>query len=124
MLKKSRDNTGTFNNLPKKVLLHYGQSHIKKTGLYEKIISSLKENNIDFIELSGVVPNPRIELVREGIQLCRKENIDFILAVGGGSVIDSAKAIAVGFYYKGDVWDFFTKGLTIEKACGSLPDNS
>jgi alcohol dehydrogenase YqhD (iron-dependent ADH family) len=90
-----------------KVLLHYGQGSIKKTGLYEKVISSLKQNGIDYIELSEVQPNPRVSLVREGIELCRNNDIDFILAVGGGSVIDSAKAIAAGVPYKGDVWDFY-----------------
>jgi alcohol dehydrogenase len=100
----------------KKVLLHYGKNSIKKSGLYDKVIKSLKNEEIEFVELSGVVPNPHIELVNEGIELCRKENIDFILAVGGGSVIDSAKAIALGFYYEGDVWDFFTTGITPQKA--------
>ena len=99
----------------KKVLLHYGSGSIKKYGLYEKIISSLKESNINFIELGGVVANPKLGLVKEGIELCKKENVDFILAVGGGSVIDSAKAIALGFYYDGDVWDFFSKGIRPEK---------
>lgn len=97
-----------------KVLLHYGGGSIKKTGLYDKIINSLNENKIEFVELSGVVPNPRIGLVRKGVELCRRENIDFILAVGGGSVIDSAKAIAAGFYYEGDAWDLFT-GTEIKK---------
>lgn len=91
----------------KKVLLHYGGGSIKKTGLYNRVTASLKENNIEYIELSGVQPNPRVSLVREGIELCRKNDIDFILAVGGGSVIDSSKAIAVGVPYKGDVWDFY-----------------
>ncbi len=95
----------------KKVLLHYGSGSIKKYGLYNKIINSLNESNIDYIELGGVVANPRLRLVKEGIELCKEENVDFILAVGGGSVIDSAKAIALGFYYDGDVWDFFSKGI-------------
>jgi alcohol dehydrogenase len=99
----------------KKVLLHYGMSSIKKSGLYDKVISSLKENNIDYIELSGVQPNPRLSLVKEGIKLCREENVDFILAVGGGSVIDSAKAIALGFYYEGNVWDFFINRTSPKK---------
>jgi alcohol dehydrogenase YqhD (iron-dependent ADH family) len=96
----------------KKVLLHYGKSSIKKSGLYDRIIKLLD----NYIELPGVVPNPRIELVNEGIEICRKNNIDIILAVGGGSVIDSAKAIAAGIYYDGDVWDFFIKNINIEKA--------
>ncbi len=90
-----------------KILLHYGGSSIKKYGLYDKITKSLKEKNIEVVELSGVQPNPRLGLVYKGIEICRKNNIDFILAVGGGSVIDSAKAIAVGAKYEGDVWDFY-----------------
>ncbi|MGL5904079.1 MAG: iron-containing alcohol dehydrogenase, partial [Cetobacterium sp.] len=81
---------------------------IKKLGIYDTVIKSLKENNIDFIELSGVVPNPRLSLVQKGIKICKDNNIDFILAVGGGSVIDSSKAIALGTPYVGDVWNFFT----------------
>jgi len=99
----------------KKVLLHYGKESIKKSGLYDKIVASLKDAGIEFIELAGVVPNPRIELVREGIEICRKENIDFILAVGGGSVIDSAKAISLGVHYGEDVWDFFEKKIPAKK---------
>jgi len=91
-----------------KVLLHYGTGSIKSTGLYNKIVDSLKNEKIDFIELGGVRPNPRLGLVYEGIEICRKNKIDFILAVGGGSVIDSAKAIGMGTPYEGDVWDFFT----------------
>jgi hypothetical protein len=95
-----------------KILLHYGGGSIKKTGLYDKVIKSLKEANIDFIELSGVKPNPRLSFVYEGIELCRENDIDFILAVGGGSVIDSAKAIAMGVPYDGDVWDFYAGKAT------------
>ena len=91
----------------KKVLFHYGQGSIKKTGLYERIVKSLQDEGIDFIELGGVQPNPVVSLVRKGIQLCKENNVDSILAVGGGSVIDSAKAISIGAYYDGDVWDFF-----------------
>lgn len=93
----------------KKVLLHYGQGSIKRIGLYDRVVKSLKEAGVAFIELGGVQPNPRLELVERGIKICRKENIGFILAVGGGSVIDSAKAIAVGVPYDGHVWDFFEK---------------
>lgn len=92
----------------KKILLHYGKGSIFRIGLYDKIVTSLKEAGIEYIELGGVQPNPRLSLVREGIEICRKNNIDFILAVGGGSVIDSAKAIAVGVPYNGDVWDFYS----------------
>jgi alcohol dehydrogenase len=100
----------------KKILFHYGGNSAKKIGLYDKVVSSLKASGIEFIELSGVKPNPRLSLVREGIELCRKNKLDFILAVGGGSVIDSAKAIAVGVPYEGDVWDFYTGKATVAKA--------
>ena len=92
----------------KKILLHYGGGSIKRTGLYDKVIKSIKSENIEVVELGGVKPNPRLSLVREGIGICRKENIDFILVVGGGSAIDSAKAIAAGAKYDGDVWDCYT----------------
>ncbi len=100
----------------RKVLLHYGGGSIKRSGLYDKVTASLKENDIEFVELGGVVPNPRLSLVHEGIALCRKENVDLILAVGGGSAIDSAKAIAMGMYYDGDVWEIYEEGKAIEKA--------
>ena len=100
----------------KKVLLHYGTGSIKKIGLYDQITASLKQSGIDYVELGGVVPNPRLSLVHEGIALCKKENVDLILAVGGGSAIDSAKAIAMGVYYDGDVWDIYESGKPIEKA--------
>lgn len=100
-----------------KVLLHYGGSNIKNSGLYDKIVNSLKENSVEFVELSGVKPNPRLSLVYEGIKICRENYIDFILAVGGGSVIDSAKAIALGIRYDGDVWDFYkTDAVKIKDA--------
>lgn len=91
----------------KKILLHYGGGSIKRTGLYDEVVASLRGAGLSFIELGGVQPNPRLTLVREGIALCRREGVDFILAVGGGSVIDSAKAMAVGIGYEGDVWDFY-----------------
>lgn len=92
----------------KKVLLHYGGGSIKKSGLYQQVVDSLNEAGVDFVELGGVQPNPRLTLVHEGIKLCRDEKVDFILAVGGGSVIDSAKAISIGVPYEGDVWDFYS----------------
>ncbi|WP_226671193.1 iron-containing alcohol dehydrogenase [Metabacillus litoralis] len=92
----------------KKLLLHYGGGSIKESGLYDTVLNSLKKQNVEVYELGGVKPNPRVSLVREGVTLCKENNIDFILAVGGGSVIDSAKAIAAGAKYDGDVWDFFT----------------
>lgn len=91
-----------------KILFHYGGGSIKASGLYDRVKTSLKKAGIEFVELGGVKPNPALALVREGINLCRGENISGILAVGGGSVIDSAKAIAVGVPYEKDVWDFFT----------------
>lgn len=90
-----------------KVLLHYGGGTIKKIGLYDQVLEELKKAGVQVVELGGVEPNPKLELVNRGIELCREENIDFILAVGGGSVIDSAKAIAAGVKYDGDIWDFF-----------------
>lgn len=90
-----------------KCLFHYGGGSIKKTGLYDKVVKSLKEAGVEYVELSGVAPNPRLSLVKEGIRICRENDIKFILAVGGGSVIDSAKAIGVGVPYDGDVWDFY-----------------
>lgn len=91
----------------KKVLLHYGGGSIKKSNLYNEVIQSLTSEGIELVELGGVKPNPRLSLVQEGIDICKQHNIDFILAVGGGSVIDSAKAIAAGACYEGNVWDFF-----------------
>ena len=100
-----------------KVLLHYGGQSIKKYGLYERVTKSLADEGIEFVELPGVQPNPVLSMVKEGIELCRKNNIGFILAVGGGSVIDSAKAIAVGVPYEnGDVWDFFMGKAKAEAA--------
>ncbi|MBN2253290.1 MAG: iron-containing alcohol dehydrogenase, partial [Kosmotogaceae bacterium] len=98
----------------KRVLLHYGGGSIKKTGLYDRVVKSLKESGVEIFELGGVMPNPRLSLVREGIELCRKKDVDAILAVGGGSVIDSAKAIGIGVPYEGDVWDFYSKGKRVE----------
>lgn len=98
-----------------KVLIHYGGGSVIKSGLLDRVKKSLKEEGISFTELGGVVPNPRSGLVYEGIKKCKDEKVDFILAVGGGSVIDSAKAIAVGALYEGDFWDFFT-GKRIENA--------
>ena len=99
-----------------KVLLHYGGGSIKRSGLYDRVTKCLKDEKIDFVELGGVKPNPRSGLVYEGIELCKKEGVDFILAVGGGSTIDSSKAIAAGTCYDGDFWDFYEKKATIEKA--------
>lgn len=102
----------------KKVLLHYGKASIFKNGVYDTVTKSLKENNINFIECGGVKPNPVLSKVYEAIEICKKENVDAILAVGGGSVIDSAKAIGAGAVYNGNIWDAF-EGKTRLK--NSLP---
>lgn len=99
-----------------KVLVHYGGSSAKRSGLYNQVIESLRNEGLDFIELGNVKPNPHVGLVREGIRLCREESVNFILAVGGGSVIDSAKAIAAGSKYHGDVWDFYIQKAQVEEA--------
>ena len=98
-----------------KVLFHYGGGSIKRSGLYDRVVNTLKENNIPYVELGGVVPNPRLSLVNEGIKIVKENHIDFILAVGGGSVMDSAKAIAIGTKYNGDLWDLYT-GTKIKEA--------
>lgn len=98
------------------VLIHYGGQSAKRSGLLDKVKRLLTESGVEYVELGGVVPNPRLSKVREGIELCKKHHIDFILAVGGGSVIDSAKAIGYGVCYEGDVWDFYL-GKDDAKAC-------
>ncbi|MBR3025015.1 MAG: iron-containing alcohol dehydrogenase, partial [Oscillospiraceae bacterium] len=98
-----------------KVLLHYGGSSAVKSGLLGRVKASLDTCGVPYCELGGVQPNPRDTLVYKGIELARKEKVDFILAVGGGSVIDSAKAIAMGVPYEGDFWDFYS-GKQPEKA--------
>ncbi|WP_164173190.1 iron-containing alcohol dehydrogenase [Ruminococcus flavefaciens] len=98
-----------------KVLIHYGGGSAERSGLLGRVRESLNKSGISFIELGGVKPNPRDTLVYKGIDLCRSEGVDFILAVGGGSSIDSAKAIAAGVPYDGDFWDFYS-GKSIEKA--------
>jgi len=98
-----------------KVLIHFGGGSVVRSGLLDRVKESLKLASIDYVELGGVMPNPRSGLVYEGIELCKKEGIDFILAVGGGSTIDSAKAIAAGVVYDGDFWDFY-RGKRIEEA--------
>jgi alcohol dehydrogenase YqhD (iron-dependent ADH family) len=91
----------------KKILLHYGGGSIKSSGLYERITASLKKAGVEWVELAGVKPNPRLSLVHEGVRLVKENKLGLILAVGGGSVIDSAKAIAMGAVIDGDVWDFY-----------------
>ena len=90
-----------------KVLIHYGGGSVVRSGLLDRVNASLTASSISFVELGGVQPNPRSGLVYEGIDLCRKENVDYILAVGGGSTIDSSKAIAAGTLYDGDFWDLY-----------------
>lgn len=90
-----------------KLLVHFGGGSVKKSGLLDRVEASLKAAGVNYVLLGGVQPNPRLTLVREGIDLCRKEKVDMILAVGGGSTIDSAKAISLGVPYGGDVWDFY-----------------
>jgi len=98
-----------------KVLIHYGGGSVVRSGLLDRVKASLEKDGIPYTVLGGVRPNPRSGLVYEGIELCRREGIDFILAVGGGSTIDSSKAIAAGVVYDGDFWDFYC-GKYIEKA--------
>ncbi|MCY7750998.1 iron-containing alcohol dehydrogenase [Bacillus inaquosorum] len=100
----------------KNVLLVYGGGSIKRNGLYDQVTGILKEEGAVVHELSGVEPNPRLATVEKGIDLCREHHIDFLLAVGGGSVIDCTKAIAAGVKYDGDAWDIFSKKVTAEDA--------
>lgn len=99
-----------------KVLLVYGGGSIKKNGLYDKVITALGEINAEVHELAGVEPNPRISTVRKGVELCKEHQIDFVLAVGGGSVIDATKAIVAGAKYKGDPWDLVIKMAPVNEA--------
>lgn len=99
-----------------KVLVHYGGQSAKRSGLLDKVCGMLQDAGIKYVALGGVVPNPRLSLVHQGIELCRREGVDFILAVGGGSVIDSSKAIGYGVPYDGEVWDFYV-GKAKAKTC-------
>ncbi len=99
-----------------KVLIHYGGGSAVKSGLLDRVKASLDAENIPYVLLGGVKPNPRDTLIYEGIELCRKENVDFILSVGGGSCIDSSKGIACGVPYEGDFWDFYEKKTFVQKA--------
>lgn len=99
-----------------KVLIHYGGGSARRSGLLDKVEKMLTESGISFVELGGVVPNPLLSKVKEGIELCKKEHVNFILAVGGGSVIDSSKAIGYGVGYPGDVWDFWD-GKAVPQTC-------
>jgi butanol dehydrogenase len=99
-----------------KVLLAYGGGSIKRNGVYDAVVKELNSAEIPFVELADIKPNPRISSVRKGAEICREQGVDFILAVGAGSVIDCCKGIAAARYYSGDPWDFFEKGTTIKKA--------
>lgn len=102
------ENLGTIlNQYGKKVLFVYGGGSIKKNGIYDKITSIANENNIKLVEFGGVEPNPTLKTARKGVEIAKKEQVDCILAVGGGSAMDCGKAIGVGAKYDGDVWDFF-----------------
>ncbi|WP_159887939.1 iron-containing alcohol dehydrogenase [Paenibacillus puerhi] len=100
----------------KTVLLVYGGGSIKKSGLYDRVLRQLEQAGVSAVELPGIEPNPRVTTVRKGIELCRAHQVDFILAVGGGSVLDAAKAVAVGVPYEGDVWDFLMRKAEIRSA--------
>lgn len=100
----------------KKVLVVYGGGSIKRNGLYDSVMNELKEIGAEVFELAGVEPNPRISTVRKGVQICKEEGIDFLLAVGGGSVIDCTKAIAAGAKYDGDAWDLVIKKVFASEA--------
>ncbi len=99
-----------------KVLVHYGSERLVKSGFLKTVTDNIQAEGIGYTLLGGAVPNPRLSKAQEGIELCRKEGVDFILAVGGGSVIDSAKCIALGLCYNGNVWDFFERTAVPENA--------
>lgn len=115
--KEQENNTGKYVKRfgGTKVLIHYGGGSAVRSGLIDRVKASLDAQGISYVELGGVRPNPRSGLVYEGIELCRKEKVDFVLAVGGGSSIDSAKAIAAGVPYSGDFWDYY-QGKVVEEA--------
>lgn len=104
-----------------KVLVHFGGGSVKRSGLLDRVEKQLDDAGIEYVELGGVVPNPRVSLVRKGIEMVQSEGIDFLLAVGGGSVLDSAKAIGYGAYGGGDVWDFYCGKRKVE---GTVPVGS
>lgn len=104
-----------------KVLVHHDSMYCKQSGLVDRIIDTIQAAGLEAVELGGVVPNPHLDLVYKGIDLCRKEGVDFILAIGGGSVIDSAKAIAMGLKYDGDVWDLFVEDNGVVRGVETQP---
>lgn len=99
-----------------RVLIVFGGGSVKKSGLLARVEKQLEQSGIYFAELGGVCPNPRLGLVREGIELCRRDRINLLLAIGGGSTIDTAKAISIGVPYEGDVWDFYSRKAVPQKA--------
>ena len=105
-----------------KVLIHYGGGSVVRSGLLDRVKASLEKEGISYVELGGVQPNPRSGLVYQGIDLCKKENVDFVLAVGGGSVIDTAKGIAAGAVYEGDFWDYVDKSGNIDSKSPEIYD--
>ncbi len=115
--KEQENNVGKIvSEYSKNILMVYGRNSIKKNGIYDRIVTSLKNKDIEITELSGVEGNPKLDLVYKGIELCKEKKIDFILAVGGGSVLDTAKGISVGAVVDHDVWDFYMKRVVPEKA--------
>ena len=108
----SREISGFF----KKILIVTGGGSVKRSGIFDGVVAETKKAGVKYLELSGIKPNPRLKSVHEGVEICKRESIDLVLGVGGGSVIDCSKAIAVGAKYDGDCWDFFTKKAVPEKA--------
>ncbi|MDR2069065.1 MAG: iron-containing alcohol dehydrogenase [Spirochaetaceae bacterium] len=106
MVKSVGEETAAY---AKRILLHHSGGHAARSGLLDAVKASLKQASVEWVELSGVKPNPRLSLVYQGVELCKKEKLGFVLAIGGGSAIDSAKAIALGALYDGDVWDFYDR---------------
>ena len=103
-----------------KALIHWGGDYVRDTGLLARVEEGLAAEGIEYVEMDGVVPNPRLSLVKQGVELCKKEGVDFVLAIGGGSAIDTAKGIALGVPYEGDVWDLYTHAAA-PVADGKLP---
>lgn len=119
--KGSQKQIGDELNNDSSVLLVYGGDFVKELGIYAELIQQFEEKNIRHYDFDKVVPNPQVEHVREAIEICRKNQVDFILAIGGGSAIDTAKAVAIGVPYTGDVWDFFTGQVAEKDLESALP---
>ncbi len=100
----------------KKIMMQYGKGSIKASGLYDEVLQSLRESGIEVVEMGGVQPNPTVEFVREAVKVAKERQVELILAVGGGSVIDSSKYTAAGACYDGDPWDFPTRKAVVQKA--------